>query len=171
MESEVRDAINAHLTLEFEAAHKYHAMSIWLELHDLPGFASWMKSQSDAELGHARRFIDHLLERDETPVIPATGQPRAEFDSPVQMMEIALESERKVTASINQLYELAFKHGDRAAQMMLQWFINEQMEEENVARTLIGRLRLAGDGGVGLLMIDQELAGGKVPGAMDEPGG
>ena len=80
-----------------------------------------------------------------------------------------LKNEQDVTASINELYALAEKAKDRPAIVMLQWFVNEQMEEEASARAVLGRIRLAGNAGVGLLMVDQELASGTVPGAPAEP--
>ena len=86
-------------------------------------------------------------------------------------VEAVLASEQAVTRSIEGLYDLAEKAGDRAAILLLQWFVQEQMEEENVVRTLLGRLKLAGDTGLGLLLIDQELAKGSVPGAMPDSGG
>ena len=76
-----------------------------------------------------------------------------------------------MTASINDLYAVAEKAKDRPAQVLLQWFVNEQMEEEAAARAVLGRIRLGGSTGVGLLMIDQELAGGKMPGMPADPAG
>ncbi len=170
MKTIIRNELNKHLALEFEAAYKYMAMSHWFDLNDLPGFATWMQTQSDDEFTHARKIINHLLERDQQVVLPPIEQPGTEWPSPVAIVEEALAAERNVTASINDLYELAGKENDRAAQIMLQWFINEQVEEENVARAILGRLRLAGDNGVGLLMVDQEMSSGGVPGAMPDPG-
>ena len=95
---------------------------------------------------------------------------RPEWESPEAAVADILKSEQRVTEAIEELYDLSEKVHDRAASIMLQWFINEQVEEENVARTLLGRLRLVGGDGVGMLMIDQELAKGTVPGAMAEPG-
>ena len=92
-----------------------------------------------------------------------------DWEGAQEAVATVLESEQKVTRSIEKLYDLADSTGDRAAILLLQWFIQEQMEEENVARALIGRLKLAGDSGLGLLLVDQELSKGTVPGAMEEP--
>jgi ferritin len=169
MNKELHDSLNAHLAHEFEAFHRYHALAIWFSLHDLPGFATWMRQQSTDELGHAKRIIDHLLERDLSVELPKLPKPKMEWASATAAVEAVMQSEKEVTASINRLFTLAEKAGDRPATIMLQWFVNEQVEEENVVRTLLGRLKLAGSTGVGLLLVDQELGTGTVPGAMAAP--
>lgn len=169
MNKELHDSLNEHLTLEFGAFHQYQALSIWFDLNDLPGFAAWMKQQSSDELAHAQRFVDHLVERDLAVVLPALEKPSMEWPSARAAVEAVLASEQQVTASIEQLYAVAEKAGDRAATILLDWFISEQVEEENAVRALLGRLRLAGDNSLGLLLVDQELATGKIPGAMEEP--
>ncbi|MDH3592270.1 MAG: ferritin [Planctomycetota bacterium] len=165
MKPEVRDSINTHLTLELNAWYSYYAMALWFDRIDLPGFASFMKRQAAEELAHGERFIDHLLERDQVPVLPALDKPRTDYDTPREAVQVVLESEQTVSQSIRDLYALAEKQNDQAARIMLEWFINEQVEEENMARALLGRLRIAGETGAGLLLLDQELAGGNVPGA------
>jgi ferritin len=97
--------------------------------------------------------------------MPAIDAPRDKFGSPKEALEHFLAAERNVSASIQAIYKLAEKNDDQAARIMLEWFITEQVEEENTARSLLGRLKLAGDSGPGLLLIDQELAAGKVAGA------
>ncbi|HVS14175.1 MAG TPA: ferritin [Thermoanaerobaculia bacterium] len=169
MDSGLHQSLNEHLSLEFEAFHRYHALAIWFDLNDLPGFASWMRQQSNDELGHAKRIIDHLLERDLTVALPKLAKPPTEWASAQEAVESVMASEKAVTASINKLYSLADKSSDRPATIMLQWFVNEQVEEENVVRALLGRLKLAGSSGVGLLLVDQELAGGVVAGAATGP--
>jgi ferritin len=164
MTADLLNGLNEHLTLEFRASHEYLAMSIWLAEHDLPGFAKWMRQQSADELTHARRIIDHLVDRDQKAKLPAVAAPPATWKSAEALCVHILKNEQDVTASINHLYAMAEKAKDRPATVMLQWFVNEQMEEEAAARAVLGRIRLAGSTGVGLLMIDQELAAGKMPG-------
>jgi ferritin len=170
MTADLLKGLNAHLSLEFRAAHEYLAMAIWLAEHDLPGFAKWMRQQSADELMHAQRIIDHLVERDQKVRLPAIAAPPASWKSAEALCAHVLENEQDVTASINKLYAMAEKTKDRPATVMLQWFVNEQMEEEAAARAVLGRIRLAGNTGVGLLMIDQELASGKMPGMPVEAG-
>ncbi len=167
MTSELLKGLNQHLTLEFRAAHEYLAMS--LAEHDLPGFAKWMTQQSSDERMHAQRIIDHLVERDQKVKLPAVAAPPMDWKSAEALCTHVLKNEQDVTASINNLYAMAEKAKDRPATIMLQWFVNEQMEEEAAARAVLGRIRLAGNTGVGLLMIDQELAGGTMPGMPAEP--
>ena len=169
MTKELLKGFNDHLKLEFRASHEYHAMSIWLSSHDLPGFSMWMKKQSSDELMHAQRIIDHLVERDEHVVLPAIAAPPLQWKSAEALCAHVLKNEQDVTASINILCAMAEKAKDRPATVMLQWFVNEQMEEEAAARAVLGRIRLAGNTGVGLLMIDQELATGSVPGMPQPP--
>ena len=171
MDTNLLKGLNEHLKLEFRAAHEYLAMSVWLSGNDLPGFSTWMKQQSTDELMHAQRIMDHLLERDQTPVLPAIPAPPKSWKSLEALCAHVLRNEQDVTASIHNLCGMAEKAKDRPATVMLQWFVSEQMEEEASARAVLGRIRLAGSTGVGLLMVDQELAGGKVPGMPAEPAG
>lgn len=170
MTPDLLKGLNAHLTLEFRAAHEYLAMSIWLAEHDLPGFAKWMKQQSSDELMHAQRIIDHLVDRDQQVKLPAVAAPPMSWKDAEALCAHVLKNEQAVTASINDLYAMAEKAKDRPATIMLQWFVTEQMEEEAAARAVLGRIRLAGNTGVGLLMIDQELAAGNMPGMPAEAG-
>ncbi len=169
MNKDLLKGLNEHLKLEFRAAHEYLAMSVWLSVNDLPGFATWMKQQSAGELTHAQRIIDHLVDRDEQPILPAIQAPPKSWKSIEALCQHVLKNEREVTASINELYVVAEKAKDRPAIVMLQWFVTEQIEEEAAARAVLARIRLAGSTGVGLLMVDQELATGTVPGAPAEP--
>ena len=164
MQSDLLDGLNEHLKLEFRAAHEYLAMSIWLSEHDLPGFARWMRQQSSDELMHAQRIIDHLVERDQKVTLPAVAAPPSAWSSALELCEHVLRNEQEVTRSINELYAAAEKTKDRGAVILLQWFVTEQMEEEAAARAVLGRIRLAGNSGIGLLMIDQEMATGRLPG-------
>jgi ferritin len=170
MQTDLLKGLNEHLKLEFRAAHEYLAMSIWLAEHDLPGFARWMRSQSSDELLHAQRIIDHLVERDQKVVLPEIPAPPNNWASAQELCEHVLRNEQEVTTSINSLYADAEKTKDRGAVILLQWFVGEQMEEEAAARAVLGRIRLAGNSGIGLLMIDQELATGRVPGMPVEGG-
>ncbi len=169
MNATLLTGMNEHLKLEFKASHEYRAMSVWLAANDLPGFSKWMAQQSSDELLHAQKFIDHMVERDQAVQLPAVAQPPASWESAEALCRHVLENEQAVTASINELYAMAEQAKDRPAIVLLQWFVNEQMEEEAAARAILGRIRLGGSG-VGLLMIDQELATNSMPGMPAEPG-
>lgn len=170
MNAKLLKGMNEHLKLEFRASHEYRAMSVWLAANDLPGFASWMQQQSSDELLHAQKFIDHMVERDQKVALPAVPQPPSSWDSAEALCQHVLANEQAVTASINELYAVAEAAKDRPAIVLLQWFVNEQMEEEAAARAILGRIRLGGKTGVGMLMIDQELAKGSIPGMPADAG-
>ena len=170
MTKDLLKGLNEHLKLEFRASHEYLAMSIWLAEHDLPGFATWMRKQSQRRdcctrsassitwSSAIRRWRCRRLRRR-----------RCRGSPPRSCAPTSSKNEQDVTASINELYAMAEKAKDRPGVVMLQWFVTEQMEEEAAARAVLGRIRLAGNTGVGLLMIDQELAGGSVPGMPASP--
>jgi ferritin len=105
-----------------------------------------------------------MVERDQEVVLPAVAKPPMTWESAEALCTHVLQNEQAVTASINELYALAEASKDRPAVVLLQWFVNEQMEEEAAARAVLGRIRLGGKTGVGMLMIDQELAKGTIPG-------
>ena len=149
--------INDQIAKEFYAAYLYLAMAAYCDAESLPGFAHWMRMQYDEELGHALRLFDFLLERGERVQLKAIEKPPLEFGSPLEVVKATLIHEKKVTASINKLYETAVKEKDYPAQLMLQWFINEQVEEERSVGDIIAQLEMAGDSGPALLMMDRQL--------------
>ncbi len=151
--------INDQVAKEFYAAYLYLSMAAYCDGKNLPGFAHWMRMQFQEELGHALRLFDFVLERGGQAELQAIDKPPVDFGSPLDVMKAALAHEQKVTASINRLYELADKEKDYPAQLMLQWFITEQVEEERSVGDIIAQLELAGDGGPALLMMDRQLAG------------
>lgn len=159
MDTSVRDAINAQIKSEFAAAYLYLAMSAHFSNQSLEGFARWMRLQAQEELAHAMRLFDYLLERGETVELQAVGQPPSSFGSPLSIFEAALEHERKVTRSINDLYALAVEKADYPTQMQLQWFINEQVEEEASSGLVIEQLKMIGEDSAILLMLDEKLGG------------
>jgi ferritin len=158
----VEAAINDQITMEFQAAHLYLSMSAWLEEKNFPGFAKWMRIQSDEERGHAMRLYNYLIESGGRVRLEGLEAPPSDFEGPMAIMQASLAHEKKVTASIRKIYELAEKEKDYAAQLMLQWFIKEQVEEEKHAQDVVARLKMAGDSSAALLFIDSQL-GSRAP--------
>jgi ferritin len=158
MDTSVRAAINDQIKSELAAAYLYLAMSAHFSNHSLEGFAHWMRLQAQEELVHAMRLFDYLLERGEPVELQGVGQPPSSFGSPLSIFEAALEHERKVTRSINDLYALAMEKADYPTQMQLQWFINEQVEEEASSGLVIEQLKMIGDDSAVLLMLDEKLS-------------
>lgn len=155
----MQDAINQQIAHEFYASHLYLAMSAYFEANNLPGFAHWMRIQSDEEREHALKFFDFVNDRNGRVVLQAIDQPAIDFASPLDVMQRALEHERRVSAAIHQLYALAAQENDYPAQTLLHWFITEQVEEEKNASDVIEQLKLVGNEGLGLYMLDRQLAG------------
>jgi len=157
IEQVMQDAINEQIKAELESAYIYLSMSAHFEAENLPGFARWMRVQSREEVGHALRLFDYLTERNGRVQLQALAQPPVTFGSPVSVFEQALAHEQKISSLINGLYEAAKQHGDNPTQVMLQWFINEQVEEENNVGLVVEQMRLADDNRAALLFLDRQL--------------
>ena len=153
----MQDAINEQIKNELYSAYLYLSMSAYCETNSLPGFARWMRAQSQEEVEHAMKFFDFVNERGGRVVLQAIDQPPLEFESPRAIFEQSLEHERKVTGMIHSLYELALEEKDYAAQILLHWFIDEQVEEESSAAQILDTLEMIGDKGQALVMLDREL--------------
>lgn len=163
MEDSLRKAICKHLGLEFGAYYEYLAMSCWLENQHYPGFAAYMKKKSEEEAPHAHKMIQHLLDRHQKVDLPAIDAPKNNFKSLADVFERVYKMEKEVTQSINSLYDLAEETKDRPVQNMLDWYIDEQVEEEKTARESLARLKIAGQDHAALLRVDHELQAGEVP--------
>jgi ferritin len=157
----MQDAINQQIKHEFYSSYLYLAMSAYFESNSLPGFARWMRMQSEEEHGHAMRLFDFITDRDGSVELQALDQPPSEFAAPLDVFQQALEHERKISSLIHQLYALAVKERDYPAQVHLQWFIDEQVEEEKNASQIVEQLKLAGNDGAALLMLDNALGARK----------
>jgi ferritin len=153
----VQDAMNEQIKNEFYSAYQYLAMAAYCESVNLPGFAQWMRTQSQEETEHAMKFYDFILDRNGRVVLQAIGGPVIEFGSPLEVFEHALEQEEKVTAMINDLYGLAVKESDYASQAFLQWFVTEQVEEEKNAGDVAETLKMVGGMSEALFLLDREL--------------
>lgn len=164
MDRELVTAFNAQIKHELDSAYLYLAMSAHFEAENLPGFAKWMRLQATEEQAHAMRIFDYLNERGERVVLEAVDRPSSEFGSTLAIFEAALEHEKKVTGLIHALYDLASRKKDYAAQVMLHWFIEEQVEEENSAGEVVHQLRMIGDNPAALLMMDRQM-GSRTEGA------
>jgi ferritin len=152
------DALNEQLHLEFYSAYLYLSMAAFCESANLPGAAQWLEIQWGEELGHATKLLHHLTGRDGNVVLKAIEEPPHEFGSLSDVFKHVLEHEQAVTASIYKHYEVCVAEKDYAAQTLLQWYIDEQVEEERTAAEIVAKLELAGGDGSALLMIDQQLS-------------
>ncbi len=151
------DEINEQIMHEQYSSHLYLAMAAWCETQNFEGFAAWLKVQANEEHEHAMKFFEYLLERGAHPVVKAIPAPPVDFKSPLDIFSQTYEHEQKVTARINHLYALALKENDYASQVFLQWFINEQVEEEKNASHIEAVLKKIGDHTGGLFQLDHQL--------------
>lgn len=154
----MQDAINEQINAELYSAYLYLSMAAYTEAANLPGFAHWMRAQANEEVEHALKFFKYVGERGGRVVLKAIEQPQVEWTSPLHVFEHTLEHERKVTGLINDLYEVALEEKDYASQMLLHWYIEEQVEEESSAEQIVAALKMAGGKPQGLLIVDQQLA-------------
>ncbi len=150
----IESALNAQLNEEQTASQEYLAMASWFERRNLKGFASFMRAQSEDERQHALKIFDHIFERSGQVRLRSISEPASDFDSPKAVFEAAHDREKANTTCIHELYRLTGEHDDYATQVMLQWFITEQVEEEQWAEEAVGLLDVAGDNRSALLMLD-----------------
>jgi ferritin len=153
----LQKAINEQINKEFFSSYLYLAMSAHFESVNLPGFAKWMKVQTDEEHEHGMKFYAHLLERGAKVELMPIALPLIEGKTNLEIFKQVAAHEAAVTASINALYELALKEKDYPAQFMLQWFITEQVEEEKNAADIIAQLEMIQEKGTAVLMLDHQL--------------
>ena len=153
----ILEAVNDQIHHELHSAYLYLSMSAYLEAVNFRGFAHWMRVQSKEEVNHAMKLFDYVNDRNGRVTFKTLEQPPANFKSVLDTFERAFEHEKKVTGMIYNLYALATNENDYATQVALQWFITEQVEEENTAMTVVDRLKIAGDDGAALLFLDREL--------------
>lgn len=157
MDKAVQDAVNEQIGKEFYAGYFYLAISAHFEAESLLGFARWMRLQAQEELEHAMKLFDFMNHRGATVELRAIEAPPSDFGTPLSLFERALEHEQEVTRLIHHLYDLAVQKHDHATQLELQWFITEQVEEEDNVGTVVDQLRMAGENEAAILMLDREL--------------
>ncbi|MBO6574526.1 MAG: ferritin [Rhodothermales bacterium] len=157
MKQKVVEAVNRQIREEFQSSYIYLAMSARFEALKLPGAAAWMRNQAREEVMHAMKFFDFLIRRGENPVLEGLEAPTVSFDNILDAFEQSLAHEQHITKCIHDLYEVAQAERDYPLQTLLHWFIDEQVEEEENAEGIIDSIRLAGQAGEALFMIDREL--------------
>jgi ferritin len=155
--SAMQKAINDQINKEFYSAYLYLSMAAYFEGKNLPGFAKWMYAQAGEEQEHAMKLFEHLVDRGGKVELKALAAPQTEWEKPLDVFKQSQEHEAFVTASINTLYELALKEKDYPGQVLLQWYITEQVEEEKNAADIVQQLELLDAKGTAILMLDHQL--------------
>lgn len=158
MNAKIQDAINEQINAELWSAYLYLSMGMQFANCGMPGVANWFRIQYQEEQAHAEIFMNYLNQRGGRVILKAIDAVPTEWATPLDAFKATLEHEQKVTALINNLYALAEAEHDYATRDRLVWFVSEQVEEEDNARTLIDKFTLIGNDGIGLYTLDRELA-------------
>lgn len=153
----MESALNQQLVLEGYASFLYLSMASWCELEGLEGCAKFMYRQSEEETQHMLRIFNYINEMDGHALAPAIAQPPHTFESVKVLFDKVYAHEQKVTAAINELVAQSYEEKDHATFNFLQWYVEEQREEEALMRTILDRIKLIGDGPQSLYYIDMEL--------------
>jgi len=158
IDSRIQDAINDQLNFELYSAYIYYSMQSWFENQGMGGFANWMAVQVKEEMSHAQIMFDYVNERGGRVYLKGIEGPNNDWESPLHIFQTALEHEQIVTGRINDIMELAQEIKDHATVQWIQWFIAEQVEEEDSTYKIVQQLKLIGDDRAGLYLLDRELA-------------
>ncbi len=157
MKKTIEEAFCGQTNAELFSGYLYLSMAAWFADQDLPGFSTWMRVQAQEELSHAMKFYDYILERGGAVTLGPVDGPETCWDSPLAAFEAVYAHEQKVTGLIHGLVDLATDEKDHAANLFLQWFVEEQVEEEDSVRTVLAQLKLVADAPGGLYMMDKEM--------------
>lgn len=153
----MQKAFNDQLNAELYSSYLYLAMAAYFESVNLPGFAGWMNMQSQEEYAHSMKFYGYINQVGGRVELEAIAKPDFEWESPLEVFEASLAHEKYITKRINNLVDLAIVEKDHAANNFLQWFVNEQVEEEATVSTIVEKFKLIGGEKGGLFMLDREL--------------
>ena len=153
----VEIALNEQINAEFHSAYLYLSMSAYFQSVGLAGFANWMRIQFQEELAHGTRFFDYLNERNGRVKLSPIGEVQVNFSGIVDIFEKTLAHEQTVTGLINKLMDISTQENDHATRSFLQWFVDEQVEEEANAEQILLNLKLIKGEGQGILMMDREM--------------
>jgi len=157
LSKKMEKALNEQLNAELYSAYLYLSMAAWFESQNLPGFAAWMRVQHREETGHGMKFFGFVIERRGRVALKAIEAPARDWKSSLAAFEAALDHERYITGRIGELVDLAIEEKDHATNAFLQWFVNEQVEEEASVDSIVQKLKMAEKSAGALLMLDHEL--------------
>ena len=170
MNKKVLQALNDQVQAELNAFYTYLSMSAWLEANDWPGFAGWMRTHSEEEQTHAMKIYDFINERKGVVELKAIDQPPTEFHSVREVFEAALSHEEKVTAMINRIYKLAQEEGDYPTELLMQWYITEQVEEEKIVEDALVLIKRANNDPFQMLYVQDMIVNAQAAEASAEAG-
>ena len=157
LSQKMQDALNTQIKEELASAYIYMSMAAYCESINMSGSARWMMAQAQEEQAHAMKIYDYIHDRGGRVKLQALGQPPVEFDGIVDVFEKTLAHEQFITGCIHDLYALAVEEKDYASLGILQWFVDEQVEEEDTAGKILDTFKMIGDKGQALFMLDRQL--------------
>lgn len=169
LKPKIQDALNDQINAELYSSYLYLSMAAYFESKSLPGMAHWMEMQAQEELGHVVKFFHFINDRDGRVTLAQVEGPKTEWESPLDAFKDAHAHECMISGRINDLTSLADSEGDHTVSTFLQWFVTEQIEEEANAKGLVDKLKLVGDNGVALFMVDAELGQRPAPAIPSAP--
>jgi ferritin len=157
LSKKLEDALNDQINAEYHSGYLYLSMAAYFEALNLDGCGHWMRMQTQEEIMHGMKIFDYVNSRAGRVLLATVEGPPTEWESPLDAFQAALEHEKKMTSRINDLAQLAQKENDHATNNLMQWFVNEQVEEEATVDNIVQKLKLLGTEGPGLYMLDREL--------------
>lgn len=158
MNPKIEKALNEQINLELYSSYIYMSMASYLKSLNLNGFAHWMQIQVQEELAHALKIYNYVTERDGTVVFEAIAKPPQTWESPTEVFSHSYKHEQTVTSRIHEIVDLAIKEKDHSTNAHMQWYLNEQVEEEARVLEIYKQLKFANNAPQVLLMFDRELA-------------
>ncbi len=157
IEKNIQDALNKQINREFFSSHLYLSMAAYFETLNMSGFANWLKIQSEEERGHAMKFFEHIVTRGGQVELYEIDKPEAKWASPLAVFKAVLDHEKIITRHVNDLVDLSLQAKDHATHNFLQFFVDEQVEEEASAEDVLYKLELVKESTGGMYMLDREL--------------
>jgi len=157
LKKKLEKALNDQINAELHSAYLYLSMAAYFHSLNLNGFANWMQAQVQEEIVHAMKIYDYVNDRSSRVLLQPIKGPETEWKSPLIAFEAAYKHEQYITGRINDLVELAVAEKDKSTESFLQWFVDEQVEEESSVDNVVQQIKLAGEKGPGLFMLDREL--------------
>ena len=158
LSNKVETALNEQLNAELFSGYLYLSLSAHFVSRNLDGFGAWMRTQAQEEMEHAMKFYDYINDRGGKVDLMEIAPPESAWDSLVAGFEAAFEHEKEISGRINQLVDLAVQEADHATHQFLQWFVTEQVEEEQSVGNVVHKLKMVADSASGLYILDRELA-------------
>lgn len=157
MNDKILSALNSQINWEFYSSYFYLSMAGYFDSINLKGFANWMKIQVQEEILHAMKFYDYIVKNNGRVILASIENPPHDWESPLEVFEHTYKHEQKVTGLINNLVSLAESEQDSDTKNFLQWFVKEQVEEEESAEEVVKKVKAVGDSKDKLLALDNEL--------------